>query len=203
MSAVNKTQFDAGLNDQQKRQAQQKWDQRHQHGQCAEQPARVLAEYADLLPQSGEALDLASGLGRNARFLVKRALTTHAWDFSPMALTQIEAWSKQTGVNLHLKCIDLEQDFEFPQQFDVIVVSAFLYRPLLSKLPLALRPNGLLFYQTFSQTPDLQDQSKLPTNPNFVLKSGELAESFASLTPLVDSQTPDGQALYIGRRLSR
>ena len=39
-----------------------------------------------------------------------------------------------------------------PSSFDVVVCSHFLKRALMPALAAALRPGGVLFYQTFSQT---------------------------------------------------
>ena len=51
-----------------------------------------------------------------------------------------------------------------PSSFDVIVVSHFLDRRLAPAIAWALRPGGLLFYQTFAREA-VTDQG--PSNPEF------------------------------------
>jgi SAM-dependent methyltransferase len=66
--------------------------------------------------------------------------------------------------------------------FDVIVVSRFLERSLAPAIVKALRPDGLLFYQTFIR--DAVGQGG-PRKPDFRLGTNELLQLFASLTVLV------------------
>ena len=64
--------------------------------------------------------------------------------------------------------------------FDVICVAHFLHRPLCAHLAAALRPGGLLFYQTFTA-------KKLgpggPSREAFLLREGELLTLFGGLLP--------------------
>ena len=62
--------------------------------------------------------------------------------------------------------------------FDVILVSYFLERKLASALIDALRPGGLLFYQTFTRA-TVADCG--PSNPEFRLADNELLELFRPL----------------------
>ena len=62
-----------------------------------------------------------------------------------------------------------------PNTFDVIVVAKFLDRQLIKHLRHAIKPNGLIFYQTFIKN----RTSKLgPKNPNYQLDGNELLEFF-------------------------
>ena len=62
--------------------------------------------------------------------------------------------------------------------FDVIVVSRFLDRTLSDAIIGALKPDGLLFYQTFTQEKVSQQR---PNNPDYLLGCGELLELFSPL----------------------
>ena len=57
----------------------------------------------------------------------------------------------------------------------------YLHRPLFPKLRAALRPSGVLVYETF--TTEQASRGK-PTNPDFLLRPGELAELVAPLRVL-------------------
>jgi SAM-dependent methyltransferase len=58
-----------------------------------------------------------------------------------------------------------------PGRFAAIVVTNYLYRPLLPKLAEALRPDGVLVYETFARG---NERFGKPSNPAFLLEEGEL-----------------------------
>jgi SAM-dependent methyltransferase len=58
-------------------------------------------------------------------------------------------------------------------RFAGIVVTNYLYRPLLEELFASLAPNGVLIYETFAQG---NQQFGKPSNPDFLLAPGELLE---------------------------
>ena len=66
-----------------------------------------------------------------------------------------------------------------PESFDCIVVAHFLERTLAPALAAALRPGGLLFYQTFSQD---GVSGRGPNNPKYRLATNELLRLFPGLT---------------------
>lgn len=130
-----------------------KWDERYKaSAPGTDQPARVLQDYAHLLPHSGEALDLACGLGANALFLARSGLMTHAWDISTVAITKLQAYADGEGLPLHGRVHDAIDRPPTPGSLDVIVMVHFLERSLSGHLVDAMRPGGLLFFQTFTRT---------------------------------------------------
>lgn len=158
---------------------QAQWDQRYQSQAVGEAaPAQVLAENRHLLPASGQALDLACGLGANAITLAHHGLDTRAWDISRVAVEKINAYARDHGLPLNAEEHDLDSAALPENSFDVIVVSRFLDRALCPALVQALRPGGLLFYQTFTRT-KVQDDG--PANRHFLLEDGELLTLFAEL----------------------
>ena len=66
---------------------------------------------------------------------------------------------------------DVEQEPPQANSFDVIVVSYFLERKLAPALMNALRPNGLLFYETFIRE---KPQGVGPSNPDFLLGENDI-----------------------------
>jgi hypothetical protein len=58
---------------------------------------------------------------------------------------------------------DIERDGISSKKYDVIVVSYFLYRPLLPPISQALKPGGLLFYQTFIKSVTVENNA-IPTS---------------------------------------
>lgn len=146
----------------------------------ASEPAYVLTEYSHLLPGRGDALDLAAGLGANTLYLAQLGLNCTAWDISQVAMQQLAIRSSADGLPVTCQVRDVIAQPPPPQSFDVIVVSRFLDRSLCPAISAALRPNGLLFYQTFIQ--DKTDNSLGPSNPDFLLGTNELLQLFPDLT---------------------
>lgn len=161
----------------------QKWDDKYASAnlQTPANPCFALKQHSRLLPFSGQALELACGLGGNARFLAQCGLKTQAWDISDNALTLLNNWASLNKLPIKPLITDLEQMLLPYQQFDVIVVSRYLDRSLFSQLVNALKPQGLLIYQTFLAPV----QVNAPSNPSFYVQSGELNLAWPELNTLV------------------
>ena len=188
----------------------QKWDRKYAEAtlKTPANPSFVLKQHSRLLPFNGKALELACGLGGNARFLAQCGLKTQAWDISDNALTVLNNWASLNRLPIEPLITDLEQMLLPYQQFDVIVVSLYLNRALFPQLVSALKPNGLLFYQTFLAPV----QMNAPNNPDFYVQSNELNQAWPELTTLiygegglnnenvVDSNDKHRYAWYVGRK---
>ncbi|EIJ42771.1 Tellurite resistance protein TehB [Beggiatoa alba B18LD] len=116
------------------------------------QPCDLLQHNAHLLPSTGIALELASGLGANALFLAQHGLITHAWDHSEVALQKLAERAQEQQCPIHTSVRDVVLNPPPAESFDVIVVAHFLTRSIAKALMDALKPQGLLFYQTFTRT---------------------------------------------------
>ncbi len=155
------------------------WDERYRDAVVGAEPARVLLENHHLLPQRGRVLDLACGLGANTLFLAESGLDVTAWDFSVVAIEKLHAAAVSRKLSVTAKVRDVTAQPPEPQSFDVIVVSRFLDRSLVPYLIEALRPGGVIFYQTFML--EAIDKTIGPKNPVFRLAQNELLELFKSL----------------------
>lgn len=136
--------------------------------------------FAPLIKAGGRVLDLACGTGRHARYLASRGQAVVAVDRDIDALEtlrQAMAVSGASGSVETLQC-DLESSpWPFPAaSFDAIVVTNYLYRPLFTAILAAMRPQGVLIYETFA---DGHERYGRPRNPSFLLRRNELLE----LTP--------------------
>lgn len=145
-------------------------------------PASVLIDNIHLLSKNGDdnldALDLACGRGGNAIFLAEKGFNVDAIDISPVILKKIKAFSNKQ--KLAINCIErnIETTGLSNKKYNIIIVSYFLSRDLFPQIINSLKPNGLLFYQTWSK---LSCEEKGPSNPNFRLDAGELLKLCASL----------------------
>jgi SAM-dependent methyltransferase len=161
----------------------EKWNARYRGRPIeAVRPARVLNENLHLLPRSGQALELACGLGANAIALARSGLETLAWDLSDVAIAKLQNYGRRHGLALFAEQRDVVTDPPPPKRFDVIVVTHFLERSLAPALAQALRPGGLLYYQTFVR--EALDEHG-PANPAFRLAPNELLRLFTDLRVVV------------------
>ena len=137
-------------------------------------PATWLTSHSDLLTASGAALDLACGSGRHALWLAERGYTTTAVDRDPAAIDSVSREAARRGLSVQAVVIDVESDRASLEadSFDVIVVVYYLHRPLFPSLVAALKRGGVLVYETFTRA---QAARGKPTNPAFLLETGELA----------------------------
>ena len=123
--------------------------------------------FAQVIPKDGRVLDLACGAGRHTALLASLGHQILAVDQDISALEPLQSSSIQ------IQALDLEGS-DWPllnQQFSAIVVTNYLFRPFLDQLPKMLTEDGVLIYETFA---DGNAEFGKPSNPNFLLKPGEL-----------------------------
>ena len=155
-----------------------KWDDRYRSKSQPGSAATVLLDFQHLLPVHGVALDLACGMGANGLFLARRGLEVHAWDTSAVAVVKLRNFASQEGIFVHTDRRDVSLDPPEEDQFDVIVVSHFLDRSICPAIFRALRPGGMLFYQTFTLK---KVEVAGPDNPDYLLAENELLRLFPQL----------------------
>lgn len=176
---------------------QKKWDARYRDSHLnASSVAEVLRQNTSLIPAKGRALDLAAGLGGNALLLATLGLEVHAWDISPVAIDKLNAEARQQNLTLHTQVRDCLAQPPEANRFNLIIVSRFLERALCPAIIAALKPGGLLFYQTYTRA---RHGSEGPNNPHFLLAEGELGELFAELQRV--SYEEGDEALFVSRKI--
>jgi len=173
------------------------WNSRYQILPHMPPPCQVVAAHTHLLPTTGTALDLACGLGANALLLARHGLKTYAWDYAETALERLQAMARGEQVQIHTELRDVVNSPPPANSFDVIVVCRFLDRHLVPFLTLALKPNGLVFYQTFTRN-SVSDGG--PKNPAFRLAENELLRLFADLQIVVYREEGNNEALLVARK---
>jgi SAM-dependent methyltransferase len=139
-----------------------------QHEQLA--PSAWVCRFAALIAAGGAVLDLACGQGRHARYLAGLGYRVEAVDRDVASLAALAGILRVTT-----RCADLESA-PWPYGagcFDGIVVTNYLHRPLLPELLAALRPQGVLIYETFALG---NEKLGRPSNPEFLLRPQELLQ---------------------------
>jgi len=126
-------------------------------------------------------------------------LAVEAWDCSSVALEKLETAATEQGLNITTRHADLEETTLPRAVFDLIVVSGFLSRALCPAIVAALRPGGLLAYQTYTQLKSVEGLHG-PSNPDYLLAPGELLQLFSDLSPCVYREEQGYGDLELGLR---
>ncbi|HNT38256.1 MAG TPA: class I SAM-dependent methyltransferase [Rubrivivax sp.] len=139
-------------------------------------PSRWLQRWRHLLRPGARVLDVACGRGRNLRWLVDEGYVVTGVDRDAQALAPLSA----LGERVEIVVADLEQGpWPFPgRRFDAVLVTHYLWRPLLPTLVDSLAEGGMLVYETFA---DGQQTIGRPACADFLLQPGELLQACAGL----------------------
>ena len=190
----------------------ERWNRRYSERQAERayswQPSRWLAEIAAAItpPYRGaRALDLACGPGRNSVFLAERGWHVDAWDISDVALSILasereDRASRGLDLPIDIRQVDLDTVTLTPCTYDLILNVLFLERRLWPEMVAALRPGGLLVFQTFVEVPGGRESE---VSPAHLLQPGELASAFNALgleTVSFDETGERGTARLLARR---
>lgn len=152
------------------------------------QPAPLLKYFVETtMPtygiQPGKGLDIACGAGRDMIYLAQQGWQMTGIDRSADSLQRVTDLARYNHVNVQTLQRDLETgDDPFSaiedHSIDLICVARYLHRPLFPYFKRLLRAHGIIIYQTFMEGCEKSAIGR-PRNPSFLLKTGELASTFA------------------------
>jgi SAM-dependent methyltransferase len=131
-------------------------------------PSPWIVQWAGLVPAGETVLDIAAGGGRHSRLFAGRGHKVTAIDRDVSALTSL--------ADIEAVQADLEDGSPWPlsgRTFGAVVVTNYLHRPLFASLLDMPGPGGILLYETFMEG---NERFGRPSNPEFLLKDGELLE---------------------------
>ena len=141
------------------------------HG--TETPSEWVRRWTHLIAPGSTALDVACGAGRHLRWLRSQGHPVVGVDRSAEALAACEGLGE-------LLLADIENG-PWPlagRQFGAVVVTHYLWRPLLPTLVASVAPGGVLIYETFAQGNETVGR---PARAEFLLAPGELLAACAGL----------------------
>jgi SAM-dependent methyltransferase len=131
-----------------------------------------VVRFAPLVPPGERVLDVACGSGRHTRLFLDRGHPVLAVDRDLSGLDDLHSHPA-----LETLGVDLEDGSAFPlsgQSFAGVVVTKYLWRPILADLVAAVAKGGVLLYETFASG---HERFGPPRNPDFLLRPGELLEA--------------------------
>ncbi|WP_404300155.1 class I SAM-dependent methyltransferase [Alicycliphilus denitrificans] len=136
-------------------------------------PSDWIRRWSHLVPAGGKVLDVACGQGRHMRWFFERNHDVTGIDKAPEAIESV--------VNLGQAIQADIEDGPWPlpgQRFAGVVVTNYLWRPLLPTLVASVAPGGVLLYETFAQGHETVGR---PARPEFLLRPGELLQACQGL----------------------
>ncbi|MEJ8849703.1 class I SAM-dependent methyltransferase [Variovorax rhizosphaerae] len=141
------------------------------HGSGA--PSPWVVRWSHLVPEGGSVLDVACGAGRHMRWFAGSGHVVTGVDRSPEAIAAASSFGRVLQADI--------EDGPWPfggDQFDAVVVTNYLWRPLLHHIVAAVAPGGVLLYETFAAGNETVGK---PSRPDFLLQPGELLSASAGL----------------------
>jgi SAM-dependent methyltransferase len=143
----------------------------HAHGALA--PSPWVQRWSALVPAGATVLDVACGSGRHVRWFAERGCRVTGVDRDAAATEPLERLADVVVADI--------ENGPWPlagRQFDAVVVTNYLWRPLLPTILASVAPGGVLIYETFAM--GNQTVGK-PSRPDFLLRPGELLAAANSL----------------------
>ena len=150
------------------------WDQRYSGDELAygNAPNEFLSSMAAQLPNSGQALDIGAGEGRNALFLASRGLNVLAVDQSEVGMQKAQRRAQERGLTLRTQAVDL-QDFDAEHNAFDVVSSIFVHLPATLRAAVHqrvvawLKPGGVFLLEAYA--PDqIERGTGGPTDPSLL-----------------------------------
>ena len=135
------------------------------------EPSAWITRFGASAPTGGAVLDVACGDGRHTRWFAARGHPVVAVDRDLRGVDDLRGDQR-----VELIDADLETGAASPvagRTFAVVVVTNYLWRPILGDLVGSVGPGGWLLYETFAIG---NERFGHPTNPDFLLRPGELLE---------------------------
>jgi SAM-dependent methyltransferase len=147
-----------------------------------ETPSPWVRRWAGSIRPGGRVLDVACGHGRHLRYLRSLGFLVVGVDRDEQALAALGGLE---GVETRVADIEAGPWPFAPGEFDGVVVTNYLHRPLFPHLVGALRSGGVMIYETFALG---NERYGRPANPDFLLRPGELLRSVEPLSVIAFEQ---------------
>jgi len=141
------------------------------HGSGA--PSEWVQRWSHLVVPDAPVLDVACGMGRHMRWFAGRGNPVIGVDRSAEAIAALSGLGEAVVADIE------SGPWPFAgRSFGAVIVTNYLWRPLVPTMLASLGPGGVLIYETFSAGNETVGK---PSRPDFLLRPGELLEACAGL----------------------
>lgn len=140
---------------------------------ASEAPSGWVTRWSHLVPPGGAVLDVACGAGRHLRWFAQHGHRVTGVDRSTEALAVARSLGETIEADIENGPWPLEG-----RQFAAVVVTNYLWRPLLPVIVDSVAPGGVLIYETFAAGNETVGK---PSRPDFLLLPGELLRACGAL----------------------
>ena len=141
------------------------------HG--TEEASQWVRRWSHLVPPGGAVLDVACGYGRHMRWFAARGHPVTGVDRLAEAISSVADLGEAVSADI--------ENGPWPfagRTFDAVVVTNYLWRPLLGAIVQSVAPGGVLIYETFAAGNETVGK---PSRPDFLLQPGELLRACQDL----------------------
>ncbi|WP_295419813.1 methyltransferase domain-containing protein [Sulfurovum sp.] len=156
-----------------------KWNKKYQNNPMSDTPIELITKYAGLAT-GNKALDIACGMGRHSKYLASLGFEVDALDVSSLAIASL-----QDIPHIHAKEVDFDAYILPKNHYDLVICTFFLKRELFPQIINALKPGGILIYETFVYHPQ---NEQVPSKRSYLLEEGELENAFKAHLELIESR---------------
>jgi len=142
-------------------------------GHSALAPSPWVQRWSHLVTPGATVLDVACGSGRHIRWFAVRGCRVTGVDRDAAALAPLAAVGETVVADI--------ENGPWPfadRRFDAVVVTNYLWRPLMPTIVASVADGGVLLYETFAAG---NASVGKPSNPNFLLQPGELLQAVRPL----------------------
>ncbi len=136
-------------------------------------PSPWVQRWSHLVAPGATVLDVACGSGRHVRWFAERGARVTAVDRDADAVAPLRGIADVVVADI--------EGGPWPfdgQRFDAVIVTHYLWRPILPAIVASVADGGALIYETFATG---QETVGRPANPDFLLRPGELLAAAAGL----------------------
>jgi SAM-dependent methyltransferase len=135
-------------------------------------PSDWVQRWSHLVRANARVLDVACGTGRHMQWFAGLGCHTTGVDRDADAVACAGQFGDVVQADIEAGAWPFWAD-GLPALFDVVVVTNYLWRPLVPTLLQSLAPGGLLLYETFAMG---NESVGKPSRPDFLLQPGELLQ---------------------------
>lgn len=141
------------------------------------EPSAWVRRWTHLAKPGGKVLDIACGQGRHMAWFAAQGFAVTGVDRSVDAVQAASAYGEAFLSDIENAPWPLMQSAS-PRQFDLVVVTNYLWRSLFPTILQSLAPGGVLLYETFAVGNETVGK---PSRPDFLLRPGELLQACQGL----------------------